>query len=126
MVDNTQIQMNDDLKNIIKEGWLDKESKYLKQWRQRWFVLTPNTLYTFKEQKIYKSPTEIIPLKQVTTIKSTDDETNKSNSFKIEVQDRKFYMAASTNHEKEQWIGAIGKAMVKLNTRKNNLDDDEN
>lgn len=30
MVDNPSIQMNDDLKNIIKEGWLDKESKYLK------------------------------------------------------------------------------------------------
>lgn len=34
-------------------------------------------------------------------------------------------MVASNNHEKEQWIGAIGKAMVKLNIKKNSFDDDE-
>lgn len=53
----------DDLKNIMKEGWLEKESKFLKTWRKynnkkknlynkrRWFVLTTTTLYTFKTEK---------------------------------------------------------------------------
>ena len=45
------VNMHEDLKNILKEGWLEKESKYLKAWRKRWFVLTPNTLYSFKESK---------------------------------------------------------------------------
>lgn len=34
-------------------------------------------------------------------------------------------MIAMNNQEKEQWIGAIGKAMVKLNIRKNSFDEDD-
>ncbi|KAL4484246.1 hypothetical protein ABPG72_003530 [Tetrahymena utriculariae] len=112
MVDT--IDLHEDLKSIVKEGWLEKESKFLRSWRKRWFVLTNSTLYTFKESKVYKNPTEVIPLKSVTTIKSAEDETNKLHSFKLEVGERKFYMVASANNEKEQWIGAIGKQMVKL------------
>jgi hypothetical protein len=33
-------------------------------------------------------------------------------------------MVAISNNDKEQWIGAIGKAMVKMNIRKNSSDDD--
>lgn len=30
MVDSNVIPLHEDLKNIIKEGWLEKESKYMK------------------------------------------------------------------------------------------------
>jgi hypothetical protein len=75
-------------------------------------------------------------LKSVSTIKSCDEETNRQNSFvckctlldilaqKIDTPEGTFYMAAMNNNEKEQWIGAIGKAMVKMNIRKNSSDDD--
>ena len=43
----------------------------------RWFVLTPQALMTFKERKAYNSPTEVIPLRGVTSIKSADEETSK-------------------------------------------------
>lgn len=33
MVDN-QIDMKEDLKNKVKEGWLSKESKFLRTWRK--------------------------------------------------------------------------------------------
>lgn len=72
--------MLEDLKNIMKEGWLEKESRVFKSWRRykiilnnfnrRWFVLTTTTLYTFKAEKQYSSPTESIPLSTVSTIKS--------------------------------------------------------
>jgi len=32
MVDS--VSLNNDLKNIVKEGWLEKESKFLKTWRK--------------------------------------------------------------------------------------------
>lgn len=32
MVDSAQ--MIEDLNNIVKEGWLEKESKFLKSWRR--------------------------------------------------------------------------------------------
>ena len=47
MVEPT-IPMHVDLKNVVKEGWLEKESRHIKSWRKRWFVLTNNTLYSFK------------------------------------------------------------------------------
>lgn len=30
----TATNMLDDLKNIMKEGWLEKESKFFKSWRK--------------------------------------------------------------------------------------------
>ena len=68
------IPMHEDLKNVVKEGWLEKESRLIKSWRKRWFVLTNNTLYSFKDTKQYRNPTEVINLKNITTIKTTDGE----------------------------------------------------
>lgn len=36
---------------------------------------------------------------------------------KIESPERSYYLCAGSIQEKEQWIGQIGKAMVKLNVR---------
>jgi len=106
-------------KDIVKEGWLSKQSKFLKEWRKRWFVLTPTHLYTFKLERQYKSPTEKILLKECTTVKSAEDEIHKENSFRIDSTNAVFYIMAPTTTEKEAWIGAIGKAMVKPSLRRN-------
>ena len=57
------------------------------------------------------------------TVKSSDEEINKPNSFvspspsptlqKLEVKGVTFYMYAENYAEKEGWIGALGKAMIK-------------
>ncbi|CAD8085252.1 unnamed protein product [Paramecium primaurelia] len=120
-----QNPMLEDLKNIMKEGWLEKESRVFKSWRRRWFVLTTTTLYSFKAEKQYSNPTEIIQLSTVSTIKSCQEETNKENTFKIDTPDQTFFLQASNNQDKEGWIGAVGKAMVKLNLKKNRNDDDD-
>lgn len=44
-------------------------------------MLTPTTLYTYKEERKYKNPTETILLRECTTIKSAEDETHKEASF---------------------------------------------
>lgn len=80
----------EDLKSIMKEGWLEKESRFFKSWRRyllhdmplrRWFVLTQTSLYSFKSEKQYRDPTEVISLKSITTIKSCDEETKREHSF---------------------------------------------
>ena len=43
---------------IRKEGWINKESAVLRQFRKRWLVLTPERLYTFKRERSYTDPTE--------------------------------------------------------------------
>ena len=92
-------------------------------------VLTPNGIYSFKAQtEDYKNPTESIPLKDCSTIKSAEDETHKENAFRLDCQsNRIFYFVAPTSSEKEGWIGAIGKTMVNLKppAHFNEDDDDE-
>lgn len=36
--------------NLIKQGLLEKESKFLKELRSRWIVLTSNYLMCFRNQ----------------------------------------------------------------------------
>ena len=43
---------------------------------RRWTVLTKNVIFTFKERRVYKSPTETIELRRVTGTRSVDCEGN--------------------------------------------------
>ena len=71
------IQQNDK----IKEGWLQKQSRYRKQWRDRWCVLTRDFLYTFENEKQYIGPTEEIEIAKIKTVKT--DEEKQGNYFVI-------------------------------------------
>jgi hypothetical protein len=43
--------------NKIKEGMLQKQSRHLKEWKDRWMVLTKTHLYSFVHKGEYKDPT---------------------------------------------------------------------
>ena len=74
---NKEITINQNEK--LKEGFLKKESRFRKVWRERWVVLTTSFIYTFEQQGIYRNPTETIDIKKIKTIKS--DEANKETNF---------------------------------------------
>ena len=63
----------------LKEGYLKKESRIRKVWRDRWVVLTTSYLYTFENQGIYRNPTEEIDVKKIKTVKT--DETKSGYNF---------------------------------------------
>lgn len=110
-------------KNKQKEGWLHKQSRHLKQWRRRWFILDDSKLYSFKDKENTKQPTEVIDLKVFSSVKSSEDYTGKANSFDVYSPDFVFSMAATSESEKEDWIRAIGRAIV-LSHSKTLVDDD--
>ena len=109
--------------DILKEGFLKKESRFRKVWRERWVVLTTSFVYTFENKDVYRNPTETIDVKKIKTVKT--DETKSGFFFvshnwinfsiiqKIITEDDVFYFEAKSFEEKESWIGAVGKAMVK-------------
>ena len=66
----------------VKEGFLKKESRIRKVWRDRWVVLTTSYIYTFENQGIYKNPTETIDVKKIKTVK-TDESKQGSNLVSI-------------------------------------------
>jgi hypothetical protein len=47
---------NDIKMNKIKEGFLTKKSRVLKEWKQHWMVLTRTNLYSFEMQGVYRNP----------------------------------------------------------------------
>lgn len=111
MANATEIVVHKD--DIIKEGWLVKQSKHMKDWRRRYVVLTPQYLCTFKTQGDYRNPTEALRLRECSTVKSADEDTGKDNSFRVDTPGRVFYLIADTSSEKEAWIGNIGRQMVR-------------
>ena len=56
----------------LKEGFLKKESRIRKVWRERWVVLTTSYIYTFENQGIYTNPTEEIEVKKIKTVKTDE------------------------------------------------------
>jgi len=106
-----------EFRNPSKEGWLDKQSRHLKRWKKRWFVLQDSTLYSFKKEKVYDVPTEIIDLRVFSSVKSSEDYTNRSHSFDVYSADMCFSMVAASENEKEDWIRAIGRAIVISRTK---------
>ena len=93
-----------------KEGWVAKESAVLRQYRRRWLVLTPERLYSFKQERRYENATEEIDLKLCGTVKSADDLTNRQFTFTVQVPDRNFFLMASSDAERNEWVAAIGRA----------------
>ena len=63
----------------LKEGFLKKESRFRKVWRDRWVVLTTSFVYTFENEKNYRNPTETIDVKKIKTVKT--DEAQKNGFF---------------------------------------------
>ena len=84
---------------------------WLKEWRKRHFVLKGNKLYFSKKQG--DEPHGTIDLEKCVTVKSAEEKTSKRFSFEVATPESVYFMYASTEKEKDEWIGAIGRAIVK-------------
>ena len=106
-----QTAVDFDTRSIRKEGWVSKESAVLRQYRRRWLVLTPEKLYTFRKERGYgEPPTEEVDLKLCGTVKSADDLTNRQYTFTVQVPERNFFLMATRDAERNEWVAAIGRA----------------
>merc|ERR1712194_393682 len=94
-------------------GWLSKQSRHMRDWRRRWCVLTPQYFLTFKTQGIYTKPTEVIRIREISMVKSADEQTGKENAFRLDTPGQIFYIIADSAPEKEAWIGSIGRQIVR-------------
>ena len=87
-------------------------------------ILTSDTLRTFKSQGDTRNATEEIRLQTCSTVKSADEDTGKPHSFRVESRDRIFFFCAENQPEKENWIGSIGRAMVKPSVMRSQSEED--
>ncbi len=62
---------------------------------------------------VQDAPHGVIDLSQCLTVKSANDKTGKSFSFEVATPDQVYFMCASDEATKDDWIGAIGRAIVR-------------
>ena len=71
----------------------------------------------------------MIDLSACMTVKSAELKAGKKNAFEISTKESTFYMFADSEKEKDEWIGAVGRAIVQASatfTGDNQNDDDNN
>mmetsp|Transcript_47439 Transcript_47439/g.70575 ORF Transcript_47439/g.70575 Transcript_47439/m.70575 type:complete len:164 (-) Transcript_47439:180-671(-) len=96
------------------EGWLTKQSVWLKDWRRRYFILKGSKLFFSKSD--IQAPHGMIDLSLCTTVKSADLKSKKRNSFEISTPETTFLLYADTEKEKDDWIGSVGKSIVRCSS----------
>jgi len=61
----------------------------------------------------YSAPHGMMDLAQCTTVKSADLKSKKRHSFEISTPETTYLLYADTETEKDDWIGRVGKAIVR-------------
>jgi 1D-myo-inositol-tetrakisphosphate 5-kinase/inositol-polyphosphate multikinase len=101
-----------------KEGWLNKRGDVVKNWKKRWVILYEDTLYYFRSKP---GPMDVkvdlagkIPLlgSALGEEKQID---NKEFCFSVTAERRKYFIQASSEKEKLEWMDCIAKKVASLN-----------
>lgn len=93
--------------DVIREGWVEKQSKVLCVWRRRWLVLTPRFLFTFKAQKGGSEFTEAIRVAQCVKVEALPDPGGQRYGFCVETRTRIFNFKTSSEAERSAWLRDI-------------------
>ncbi|KAI3435962.1 hypothetical protein D9Q98_002020 [Chlorella vulgaris] len=98
-----------------RAGWLMKQGEFMKTWRRRWFILKDGKIFWFKSDLVGPStqPRGIIEVNKCLSIKGAEDAINKPHAFEISTTDQNMYFIADSDKEKEDWINAVGRAIVR-------------
>eukprot|EP01031_Cornospumella_fuschlensis_P030165 gene30165-36442_t len=99
-----------DTSNPVMEGWLTKQSMWLKDWRRRYFFLKDSKLFFAKGE--FTPAHGMVDLSTCTTVKSAELKAGKKNAIEVSTKDQTFFMYADSEKEKDEWIGAIGRSIV--------------
>ena len=98
-----------DKDDVLRKGWLFKQSRYLKKWKRRFTVLTKTHLATYGSEDTSGSPTEVLLIKRCNAVRSAEDETLKPNSFRVEHEGVAYFFYADTLAEKDGWVNFLSK-----------------
>mmetsp|Transcript_35080 Transcript_35080/g.110412 ORF Transcript_35080/g.110412 Transcript_35080/m.110412 type:complete len:138 (+) Transcript_35080:279-692(+) len=95
-------------------GWLTKQSRWLKDWRRRFFILKGNKLFFSRTED--EAPHGMIDLSTCMTVKSAELKAKKSHALEVSTPEETYLMFADEAKEKDEWIGAIGRAIVQTSS----------
>jgi hypothetical protein len=87
----------------------------------RYFILKGSKLFFAKSEST--TPHGMIDLSACMTVKSAELKAGKRNAIEVSTADTTYFMFADTEKEKDEWIGAIGRAIVQASATFTNEDD---
>ncbi|EDR22686.1 serine/threonine protein kinase 3/4, putative [Entamoeba dispar SAW760] len=90
---------------IIKEGFMVKRGHIVRNWLQRWFVLTNDILYYFDEQKLHLKG--YIPLAFGTITRSPEMKKQPCFQLVSPLQNKTYFIQCGTEDECGLWMAAI-------------------
>ena len=94
-------------KNPIHSQWLQKESRFMKTWRERFVVLTPRHIYTFHDSNMKRPPTEMISLRECTGVQTNQLLTGDKQIFRVCMYGVDFNFKCPSEKDKKKWISMI-------------------
>ena len=103
--------------SVLKQGWVEKRSNYLKQWRKRWLVLRSHSLSSYKSESCCERPTEQIQLASILDISPSLD-SGKDNSFRIDLKSQHYIVSVSSPDLMMDWLQQIKFACDKLRPKR--------
>ena len=74
--------MRYDTNNGSYEGWLTKQSEWLKDWRRRWFILKGDKLFFAKSN--FSVPHGMVDLSKCQTVKSAEHKAGKKYAMEVQ------------------------------------------
>lgn len=88
-------------------GWVWKQSRFLKQWRRRWLVLTPQGLATYATPDDPK-PTETVSAKDYREVRGgTSDGATAGKDLTLITVHRRYEMVCDQASQREEWVRQI-------------------
>jgi hypothetical protein len=110
----------DESMDVKKAGFLIKESKIVKMWRRRWFVLTSDRLCAFKsEDGLHQSPTEQVDLCECSSVSIV---AGRHRMLRVETPLRTLLLEAICDEELDSWLVAIQDCCLTLLLKMAQLD----
>eukprot|EP00891_Asterochloris_glomerata_P007668 jgi/Astpho2/7668/Aster-02550 len=102
-----------------RAGWLMKQGEFIKTWRRRWFILKQGKIFWFKSDVVTPDsiPRGVIEVNKCLSIKGAEDTINKPHAFELATTDDSMFFIADSDKEKEDWINAVGRAIVRHSKR---------
>ena len=92
--------------------------EYIKTWRRRWFVLKSGKILWFKTDadalRPDSQPRGVVDVRRCLSIKGAEDAINRPCAFEVSTSDgESMFFVADTDKDKEDWINAVGRAIVR-------------
>eukprot|EP00899_Mesostigma_viride_P020049 jgi/Mesvir1/28045/Mv04648-RA.1 len=110
--------MPEEVVNYVRLLQVLNKGTYLPNWRRRWFVLKNNTITWYLHDDLSQEsnkPRGTIEVRRCVSVKGAEDVINNPHAFELAMSHKKsgsIYLIADSDKEKEEWINAVGRAIV--------------